>query len=59
MALASMHMIDQGIRDIAKEYRFTLDEVQEFYDKCGEMDRTKARFQRMRELLQERFGNDV
>jgi hypothetical protein len=59
MAIANIHMLDQGIRDIAKEYRFTVEEVQEFYDKCGEMGHTKARFQKMRQLLQERFGNDV
>jgi len=59
MAIASMHVIDQGIRDIAKEFRFTLEEVQEFYDKCGEMGVTRSRFQRMREELQTRFKDDV
>ncbi|KAM6498253.1 hypothetical protein JOM56_006201 [Amanita muscaria] len=58
VAIASIHLIDQSIRDIAKDYRFTVEEVQEYYDKCGEMGRTRARFQRMRELLQERFSDD-
>lgn len=50
-----MHVIDQGIRQIAKDYRFTVEEVQEFYDKCGEMQITRTRFQRMRAELQARF----
>lgn len=59
MAIASMHVIDQGIRDIASEFRFTVEEVQEFYDKCGEMGVTRSRFQRMREELQARFKDDM
>jgi len=59
VALASMHVIDQSLREIAKEYRFTLEEVQEFYDKCGEMGRTRQRFQLMRELLTQKFINDL
>jgi hypothetical protein len=58
VAIANIHLIDQSIRDIAKDYRFTIEEVQEFYDKCGEMGRTRTRFQKMRELLQENFGQD-
>jgi len=58
VALASMHVIDQSLREIAKEYRFTLEEVQEFYDKCGEMGRTRQRFQLMRELLTQKFIDD-
>jgi hypothetical protein len=57
-AIASVHVIDQSLRDIAKEYRFTVEEVQEFYDKCGEMGRTRARFQQMRQELQARFQDD-
>ena len=57
MAIASMHVIDQGIRDIAKEFRFTVEEVQEFYDKCGEMGMTRSRFQRMRQELQAKFDD--
>ncbi|KAG6911844.1 hypothetical protein DXG01_000091 [Tephrocybe rancida] len=52
-----IHVIDQGIRDIAKEFRFTIDEVQEYYDKCGEMGRTRTRFQKMREQLT-KFAED-
>ncbi|KAF8078461.1 hypothetical protein FPV67DRAFT_55994 [Lyophyllum atratum] len=51
VAIANIHVIDQGIRDIAKEFRFTVEEVQEYYDKCGEMGRTRARFQKMRQQL--------
>ncbi|KIM85362.1 hypothetical protein PILCRDRAFT_778079 [Piloderma croceum F 1598] len=46
-----LHVIDQSIRDIAKEFRFTVEEVQEYYDKCGEMGRTRSRFERMRREL--------
>ncbi|KAF9480076.1 hypothetical protein BDN70DRAFT_878123 [Pholiota conissans] len=56
VTIANMHVIDRGIRDIAKDYRFTVEEVQEFYDKCGEMHITRNRFQRMRAELQARFG---
>ncbi|KAI9572819.1 hypothetical protein HD554DRAFT_2202662 [Boletus coccyginus] len=49
--VAALHCIDQAICDIANEFRFTVQEVKEFYDKCGEMDRTRTRFQRMRQLL--------
>ncbi|KAH7883736.1 hypothetical protein F5I97DRAFT_1938415 [Phlebopus sp. FC_14] len=47
----NLHVIDQAILDIANEYRFTVQEVKEFYDKCGEMERTRTRFQKMRHLL--------
>lgn len=59
VAIANMHVIDQGIRDIAKQFRFTVEEVQEFYDRCGEMGLTRSRFQRMREELQSRFKDDI
>jgi hypothetical protein len=58
VAIANIHVIDQGIHDIAKEFRFTVEEVQEYYDKCGEMGRTRARFQKMRQELQSRFMDD-
>lgn len=51
-----MHVIDQGIRNIAKEFRFTVEEVQEYYDKCGEMGRTEKRFQEMRQELIAKFS---
>ncbi|KAG6845998.1 hypothetical protein H0H87_011046 [Tephrocybe sp. NHM501043] len=51
VTIANIHVIDQGIRDIARESRFTVEEVQEYYDKCGEMGRTRTRFQKMREQL--------
>ncbi len=53
-----MHVIDQSLREIAKDHRFTLEEVQEYYDKCGEMSRTRRRFQRMRELLADNFSDN-
>jgi hypothetical protein len=55
LVLASIHLIDQNLLEIAKEFRFTPAEVKEYYDKCGEMGQTRARFQEMRQLLQEKF----
>ncbi|TFY80768.1 hypothetical protein EWM64_g3237, partial [Hericium alpestre] len=46
-----LHVVDQMIQEIAREFRFTVEEVQEFYDRCGAMDRTRARFKKMRETL--------
>ncbi|EAU92871.2 hypothetical protein CC1G_03658 [Coprinopsis cinerea okayama7 len=57
VALASLHVIDHTLREIAAEFRFTVEEVKEYYDRCGEMTQTRQRFQQMRRLLQERFGN--
>lgn len=48
---SGMHVVDQAILDIAREYRFTVEEVQEYYDRCGEMERTRGRFKKMRETL--------
>ncbi|PFH54620.1 hypothetical protein AMATHDRAFT_134906, partial [Amanita thiersii Skay4041] len=59
MAIANIHVIDQSIREIAKECRFTVEEVQEYYDKCGEMGNTRVRFQKMRAMLQDKFGDEV
>ncbi|RDB29518.1 hypothetical protein Hypma_015362 [Hypsizygus marmoreus] len=58
VAIANIHVVDQGIRDIAKEFRFTVEEVQEYYDKCGEMGRTRTRFQRMRQELLAKFMDE-
>ncbi|KAF9458211.1 hypothetical protein BDZ94DRAFT_123573 [Collybia nuda] len=57
-SVSNIHVLDQGIRDIAREYRFTVEEVQEYYDKCGEMGRTRTRFQRMRQELLSKFTED-
>ncbi|KAI0639298.1 hypothetical protein C8Q77DRAFT_1046095 [Trametes polyzona] len=46
-----LHVIDQAVRDIAKEFRFLIEEVQEYYDKCGDAERTRNRFKKMREVL--------
>ncbi|KAI0735284.1 hypothetical protein C8Q76DRAFT_610690 [Earliella scabrosa] len=48
---APLHPIDQAVRDIAKDFRFTLEEVQEYYDKCGDAERTRNRFKKMRDVL--------
>lgn len=53
-----MHVIDQNLQEIARDFRFTLEEVQEYYDTCGEMSRTRRRFRRMRELLTEKFTGE-
>ncbi|KAJ6574920.1 hypothetical protein B0H19DRAFT_1126385 [Mycena capillaripes] len=55
----NMHVLDTAIREIAGEFRFTVEEVQAYYDRCGEMERTRTRFQDMRALLAERFPDDV
>ncbi|KAF8807554.1 hypothetical protein BYT27DRAFT_7189632 [Phlegmacium glaucopus] len=55
----NLHVIDQGIREIARDFRFTVEEVQEYYDRCGEMTLTHLRFQRMREELQAKFRDDL
>ncbi|KAJ6627116.1 hypothetical protein B0H10DRAFT_1995479 [Mycena sp. CBHHK59/15] len=57
-ALGDMHVLDQGIRDIASDFGFTVEEVQAYYDRCGEMGRTRRRFQSMRELLTSSFPDD-
>ncbi|KAI0824274.1 hypothetical protein BC628DRAFT_1339733 [Trametes gibbosa] len=48
-----LHVIDQAVRDIAKDFRFLVEEVQEYYDKCGDPERTRNRFKKMREVLNE------
>jgi hypothetical protein len=58
MGLSRLHIVDQSLRDIAKEFRFTVEEVQEYYDRCGEMGRTRTRFQKMRQELSARFTDD-
>jgi hypothetical protein len=58
VGLSRLHIIDQSLRDIAKEFRFTVEEVQEYYDRCGEMGRTRTRFQKMRQELSARFRDE-
>lgn len=36
---------------MAEEHMFTIGEIQEYYDKCGDVERTRARFKKMREML--------
>ncbi|KAH9857881.1 hypothetical protein C2E23DRAFT_719290 [Lenzites betulinus] len=50
-ATNGLHVIDQAVHDIAKDYRFLVEEVQEYYDKCGDPERTRNRFKKMRETL--------
>lgn len=57
-AYSHVHVIDKIIRDIAKEFRFTVEEVQEYYDKCGEMGRTRNRFDKMRRELSKMDDSD-
>ncbi|KAJ6519634.1 hypothetical protein C8R45DRAFT_852716 [Mycena sanguinolenta] len=57
--VGDMHVVDQAIGQIAADFRFTVQEVQAYYDRCGEMERTRARFQDMRALLAERFPDDT
>ncbi|KAJ7275231.1 hypothetical protein B0H12DRAFT_1086326 [Mycena haematopus] len=54
-----MHVLDQTFRQIAADFRFTVAEVQAYYDRCGEMGRTVERFRNMRALLTERFPDDA
>ncbi|KAJ7492807.1 hypothetical protein FB451DRAFT_1123931 [Mycena latifolia] len=53
-----MHVLDQGIREIANDFRFTVEEVQAYYDRCGEMGRTRTRFQEMRKVLTAQFPDE-
>ena len=46
-----LHVVDQVLQDIAAEFRFTFAEVKEYYDKCGDPERTRTRFMRMRAVL--------
>ncbi|KAJ7706381.1 hypothetical protein B0H17DRAFT_1036972 [Mycena rosella] len=55
---SDMHVLDQGIREIATDFRFTVEEVQAYYDRCGEMGRTRERFKAMRSVLTLRFPED-
>lgn len=56
VAIANMHVLDQTIRDIAKTTRFTVEEVQEYHDKSGDIMATRTRFQQMRAELIAKFG---
>ena len=47
----AMHPVDQAVHGIAREFRFTVEEVQEYYDKCGDPERTRTRFMSMRAVL--------
>ncbi|PCH33547.1 hypothetical protein WOLCODRAFT_86832 [Wolfiporia cocos MD-104 SS10] len=48
---SEMHVVDRAVHEIARQFRFTVEEVKEYYDKCGDAERTRARFQKMREAL--------
>lgn len=49
--LTILHVIDQAILAIAAQFRFTTEEVKQYYDRCGDINRTTNRFRRMREVL--------
>ncbi|KAJ6509341.1 hypothetical protein C8R47DRAFT_1098372 [Mycena vitilis] len=53
-----LSVLYEAVRQIAATTRFTVEEVQEFYDRCGEIERTRTRFEAMRALLTERFAAD-
>ncbi|KAF8213261.1 hypothetical protein K438DRAFT_1915400 [Mycena galopus ATCC 62051] len=55
----NMHVLDQAIGQIAADFRFTVNEVRDYYDRSGDMERTRQRFQDMRALLAENFPGDV
>ena len=38
-------------------FRFTYEEVKEYYDRCHDLARVRMRFQEMREVLRARFGD--
>ena len=43
--------MDKALQDIANDYRFTEGEVREFYDKCGDVERVRSKFKKMRDAL--------
>lgn len=49
--ISALHIVDQAVLDVAREFRFTFEEVKEYYDACGDVNRTRNRFKIMRELL--------
>ena len=55
--LANIHATERALRDIAKSFRFTYEEVKEYYDRCHDLARVRIRFQEMREVLRARFGD--
>ncbi|TRM65764.1 hypothetical protein BD626DRAFT_627782 [Schizophyllum amplum] len=55
--LANIHGTDRTLRDIAKSFRFTYEEVREYHEKCRDTNRVRMRFQEMRTLLRERFND--
>lgn len=55
--LANIHATERALRDIAKSFRFTYEEVKEYYDRCHDLARVRMRFQEMREVLRARFGD--
>jgi len=50
-AALPVHYIDQAIYDIANEFKFTIQEVKEFFEMCSEMDHTRKQFHQMQQLL--------
>ncbi|KAL1741483.1 hypothetical protein HDZ31DRAFT_84797 [Schizophyllum fasciatum] len=53
--LSRIHATERALRDIARSFRFTYEEVREYHDKCGDTARVRMRFQEMRAVLKERF----
>ncbi|KAJ7630750.1 hypothetical protein FB45DRAFT_916476 [Roridomyces roridus] len=53
-----MHVLDHALHEIADSYLFLFSEVKAYYDKTGEMEHTRDRFRRMRELLTREFPDE-
>ncbi|KAF7320262.1 Myb-DNA-bind-2 domain-containing protein [Mycena kentingensis (nom. inval.)] len=46
---------DPELRAISEEYKFTGEEVKDYFMNCGSIEKTKERFQRMRSMLSASF----
>lgn len=51
VAAVAGQVLDQGLEEIARQTRFTVEEVREYYEKCGNVERTHKRFINMREHI--------
>ncbi|EMD41779.1 hypothetical protein CERSUDRAFT_102174 [Gelatoporia subvermispora B] len=55
---SGLHVVDRALQDVASDYRFTVEEVREFYDKCGDVERVRAKFKKMRDTLNALHDDD-
>ncbi|KAH8835209.1 hypothetical protein DL96DRAFT_1666083 [Flagelloscypha sp. PMI_526] len=49
------NLVKIDLENIATKYRFTLKEVHDFYDTCKDMEKTKSRFKKIRQMIKEQF----